>query len=80
MSEAHSAQEYYHLADSTYSFSELSTGALTQLYFLKVQKKLAEYDHMDADQKMTWSLPKMKMIWKYKKAKLINALVEAEHM
>ena len=77
VSEAHSALEYYRFTESTDSFSELSTGALAHLYFLKVQKKLAEYDRMDTDQKMTWSLSRMKTIRKYKKAKLIDSLVEA---
>jgi hypothetical protein len=77
VSEAHTAMEYYRFADSADAFSELSTGALSHLYFLRVQNKLVEYDGMDMNERMTWSLPRMRTIQKYGKRKLIKSLVEA---
>ena len=53
--------EYYCFTDSDEAFSELSTAVLAHLYFVKVQIKPAEYDHMGMDEK-TWNISKMHTI------------------
>jgi hypothetical protein len=77
VSEAHTAMEYYHFADSANTFSELSSASLAHLYFVKVQIKPVEYNRMNTDEKRTWDLSRMKTIRRYSKSKLIKALVEA---
>ena len=77
VSEAHTAMEYYHFVDSANDFSELSSASLAHLYFVKVQNRPDEYNHMNTDDKRTWNRSKMKTIRRYSKNKLIKALTEA---
>ncbi|KAH8981441.1 hypothetical protein EDB86DRAFT_3131237, partial [Lactarius hatsudake] len=76
VSDAHTAMEFYLFADSADDFSELSTLALSHLYFVKVQKKPAGYEGMKSDEQRTWNNAKMKTIRRYRKSKLIEALME----
>lgn len=68
--------EFYLFADSVDDFSELSALALSHLYFVKVQKKPAGYEGMKSDEQRTWNNARMKTIRRYRKSKLIEALME----
>ncbi|KAN0128846.1 hypothetical protein V8E53_013344 [Lactarius tabidus] len=77
VSEVHTAMEYYCFADSPGAYSDLSSVALTHLYFIKVQDKPVEYGNMNIDEKNVWRLAKMKTIQRYTKKRLIEALMKA---
>ncbi|SRR6266581_913323 len=62
------------------NFLELSTAALTCLYFINVQNKPAEYEQMNIDEKRTWDLSRIKKIQKIPRNKLKGALEEAVHV
>jgi hypothetical protein len=76
-SDAYTAMEFYRFADSPKAFYELSSTSLAHLYFMNFQRKPAQYDHMDADEKETWNESQMKKIRRLTKKVLIEALVEA---
>jgi hypothetical protein len=80
VSDAHTAMEYYHFADSAEAFSDLKTISLAHLYFVKVQAKPDGYGHMDAGKKQTWDASRMNTLQKWTKHKLVQALVEAVHV
>lgn len=68
--------EFYHFADSSEAFFELSSVSLAHLFFVNVRCKQAQYDRMDADEKKAWSQSQMKKIRRLTKTVLIEALVE----
>lgn len=69
--------EFFHFADSSEAFFNLTSTSLAHLYFVKVLCKPSEYDRMDADKKKTWNESQMKKIQRLTKTSLIEALVEA---
>jgi len=75
VSQAHTAMEYYRLAHSENDFNELSTTMLAYLYLIKVQNKPAGYESMDTDEKKKWNQSRMKTLQRYRKKKLIEALM-----
>lgn len=77
VSDAYTAVEFYHFADSSDAFFELSSVSLAHLFFVNVRCKQVQYNRMDADEKKTWNESQMKKIRKLTKTVLIEALVEA---
>lgn len=69
--------EFYHFADSSDAFFELSSVSLAHLFFVNVRRKQVQYDDMDANEKKTWNESQMKKIRRLAKTALIKALVEA---
>jgi hypothetical protein len=69
--------EFYHFADSSEAFFELSSMSLAHLFFVNVRCKQAQYDRMNADGKKAWNESQMKKIRRLTKTALIDALVEA---
>jgi hypothetical protein len=77
ISDTHTAMEFYLFATSADDFSELSTLSLAHLYLVKVQKKPANYEVMNMDERKSWNNSRMKTLRRYSKKKLIEALMEA---
>jgi hypothetical protein len=77
ISDAYTAMEFYRFADSSDVFFELTSVSLAHLYFVNVQRKQAQWDHMDVAEKKTWNESQMKKVRNLKKGKLVEALVEA---
>ena len=75
--DAYTAMEFYHFADSSEAFFELSSVSLAHLFFVNVRCKQDQYDRMDADEKKTWNESQMKKIRRLTKTVLIEALVKA---
>jgi hypothetical protein len=77
ISDAHIAMEFYQFANSGNDFFELSSSTLAHIYFIKIQVKPTEYEHMDTDRRNKWDKSTMNKIQRKPKKALIEAIMKA---